>query len=153
MGSRFPETVPGRQPCSALCRPYEGRSLPFGRSWRFSCSGGHSVVTFATFLFLDFGLCMGKEKQIQKTARGFFRSRLCICQMKYVYYSDIQFKYELIIIQTSVLVKPCRRKFLREAADRRSAMVQMQRKNSRKVQPIGGTLRKPVRFCPGANAR
>lgn len=56
-----------------------------------------------------------------------------------------------IIIQTSVLVKPCRRKFLREAADRRSAMVQTQRKNSHKVPPIGGALRKPVRFCAGAN--
>jgi len=66
--------------------------------------------------------------------------------------SDIQFKYELIIIQTSVLVKPCQRKFLREAANRQSAMVQMQRKNSRKVPPTEGALRKSVRFCTGANA-
>ena len=48
-------------------------TLAFGRGILFrrdSCSDGHSVVVFTTFLLLDFWLCMRKEKQIQKTARG-----------------------------------------------------------------------------------
>ena len=38
---------------------------------QMSCSDGHSVVVYTTFLLLDFWLCMRKEKQIQKTAHGF----------------------------------------------------------------------------------
>ena len=96
MGSRFPRSS------SWQAYPFAGAvplcftlgTLAFGHGILFrrdSCSDGHSVVVFATFLFLDFRLCMRKEKQIQKNAHGFFRSRLCICQMKYVYYIDIKY--------------------------------------------------------------
>jgi len=75
MGGRFPRSS------SWQAYPFTGAvplclilgTLAFGHGilrWRDSCSDGHSVVIFATFLFLDFGLCMRKEKQIQKTAHG-----------------------------------------------------------------------------------
>ena len=100
MGGRFPRSS------SWQAYPFAGAvplcltlgTLAFGHGILFrrdSCSDGHSVVVFATFLFLDFGLCMRKEKQIQKTAHGFFRSRLCICQMKYVYYIDIRYSVQI----------------------------------------------------------
>jgi len=76
MGSRFPRSS------SWQAYPFVGAvplyltlgTLAFGHgilSRRDSCSDGHSVVVYTTFLLLDFWLCMRKEKQIQKTARGF----------------------------------------------------------------------------------
>ena len=44
-----------------LCGAPNGRSLPLGRSWRFSCLGGHAVVVCTTFLIWIFGLCMRKN--------------------------------------------------------------------------------------------
>lgn len=55
-----------------------------------------------------------------------------------------------IIIQTSVLVKPCRRKFLREAADRRSAMVQTQRKNGSLTVDYQEKCLQPLIFLHGS---
>ena len=77
MGGRFPRSS------SWQAYPFAGAvplcltlgTLAFGHGilrWRDSCSGGHSVVVFATFLFLDFGLCMRKEKADTKNRPRIF---------------------------------------------------------------------------------
>ena len=157
MGSRFPEAVPGRHiPLLVLCRCVSPSVRSLSVMAYFS-----GVIAARTVIQLSFSppFCFwilvmyekGKSRY-KKPPADALRSRLCICQLTmYVYMICTNSIVNSIIVETYVLVKPCRRKFLREAVDRRSAMVQMQRKNSRKVPPIGGALRKPVRFCAGAN--
>ena len=133
-------------------------TLAFGHGILFrrdNCSDGHSVVIFATFLFLDFGLCMRKEKQIQKTAHGFFRSRLCICQMKYVYYIDIRYSVQ---IWTHYNSNACSCQALpKKIFEGGGGQAVSDGTNAKEKLPQGpahrgGALRKPVRFCDGANA-
>ena len=77
MGSRFPRSS------SWQAYPFVGAvplyltlgTLAFGHGILFrrdSCSDGHSVVVFATFLFLDFWLCMRKEKADTKNRPRIF---------------------------------------------------------------------------------
>ena len=57
-------------PCSSSPhKVYDFAGTPTGHGIllrRDSCSDGHSVVVFATFLLLDFGLCMRKGKSRYK---------------------------------------------------------------------------------------
>ena len=54
------------------CTQANDTELAPTRSWRFGFSDGHSVVSHTTFLLLDFGLCMRKEKADTKNRPRIF---------------------------------------------------------------------------------
>ena len=96
MGSRFPEAVPGRHiPLLVLCRCVSPSVRSLSVMAYFSgVIAARTVIQLSfspPFCFWILGYVWERKSRYKKPPTDFFRSRLCICQMKYVYYIDIKY--------------------------------------------------------------